>query len=70
MTFENGNGDPEVRLVIEVGFAESYDDLMKNARLWMTGMRSVRVVVIAKYQESPKYTNPLQKLMEEQAKRL
>lgn len=33
-------------------------------------MRSVRVVLIAKYQESPKYTNPLEKLNKEQIERL
>lgn len=70
VTYQNRDGDPEVRLVIEVGFAESYDDLMKDARLWLIDMRSVRVVLIAKYQESPKYTNPPQTLRKEHVERL
>lgn len=65
VSLRDENGNRNVRLVLEVGFAESYEDLIRDAQLWLEGMRSVRVVVLAKYQESPPYKNPLSEEDEE-----
>lgn len=65
VTLEDARGVEKVKLVIEVGFAESYDDLVADARLWLDGMQSVCVVILAKYYESPQYRNPVRNLSEE-----
>lgn len=61
---EDQNGNCEVKVVVEVGFAESYEDLVEDARLWLDGQKSVSMVILAKFTESPPYRNPLSKLEE------
>ncbi len=51
----------KVKLVIEVGFAKNEDYLVANVRLWLDFMKSVCVVILAKYYESPSYRNPVRK---------
>lgn len=63
-------GDSQVKLVIEVGFAESYDDLVVDAQLWLDGMQSVCVVILTKYYEFPPFRNPVGDLREEDIEQL
>lgn len=63
-------GDSQVKLVIEVGFAESYDDLVADAQLWLDGMQSVCVVILTKYYEFPPFRNPVGDLREEDIEQL
>ena len=70
VSFSDEEANSNITLVFEVGFTESYEDLTRNARLWLEGMISVRVVVLAKFQESPVYKNPLRKEDEETLRRL
>jgi hypothetical protein len=57
--FENDAGEPEVKFVLEVGFAETYDDLVKDAKLWLEGKHEASVVVIVKFEENPRYQCPV-----------
>lgn len=41
----------------EAGVAEDYD-LVADAGLWLDGMQSICVVILAKYYESPPYRMP------------
>lgn len=59
VSFKDGNGNRKVRLVLEVGFAENYDDLIGDAQLCLNRMKSVGVVVLANYREPLDYKNPL-----------
>lgn len=70
VTFEDARGVSKVKLVIEVGFAESYEDLVADARLWLDGMQSVCVVILAKYYEFPPYRNPVGNLGKEDIEQL
>ena len=65
VTLEEGRGVSQVKLVIEVSFTESYEDLVADARLWLDGMSSVCLVILVMYYESPPYRNPVGILSEE-----
>jgi hypothetical protein len=64
------NGDSELKVVLEIGFAESYQELVQDAHLWLEGMRSVSVVILAKLTESPPFHNPLSTLEERERENL
>lgn len=58
LTLDNARGISKTKLAIEVSFAEDYDDLVAGAGLWLDGMQSVCVVILAKHYESPPYRIP------------
>ncbi|KAG0634288.1 hypothetical protein HOY80DRAFT_1060660 [Tuber brumale] len=59
-----------VRFVLEVGLSETYDMLVKDAKMWLEGMRTVSVVMLLKMQEDPDYHFPTQGLSDEDFSRL
>src|SRR5205809_5841819 len=52
----NVNGKPEMRLAVEVGFAERYEDLVRDIQLWLEGTSTVSVVLLVQLEESAKYS--------------
>ena len=54
------SGDTLYTAVVEKGFSESYGDLVNDARLWLEGNHEVRMVILIKIKEDPKYQNPIQ----------
>ena len=60
----------ETILALEVGFSQSYDSLVQDAKLWLEGQPKVSVVVLIKLEEAPKYQNPIPKLEDEELKQL
>jgi len=62
----NDKGLPEVRFVVEVGFSETYNSLMVNAKLWLEGTETVSLVLLAKLEETPTYKCPIKDLSDEE----
>jgi hypothetical protein len=60
--FKNAKGDLEPKFVLEVGFSETYDDLVRDARMWLEGRNDVSIFVLAKFEETPKYRCPVRHL--------
>jgi hypothetical protein len=58
----NINDKPEMRLVVEVGFSETYEDMVRDARLWLEGTSTVSTAVLVQLRESPKYACPTSNL--------
>ena len=57
--FENAKGDVETKFVLEVGFSETYKELVQDAKMWLEGRGDVCVFVLANVEETPKYRCPV-----------
>lgn len=68
--FKDANGKRQTKLVVEVGFSESYEALVDDARLWLEGVQSVSLVILAKYSETPSYRSPVRDLSDENIQHL
>ena len=68
--FENAAGEHEIKCVVEVGFSETYEDLVEDARLWLEGKEEVSLVVLVKFTENPGYQCPARDLDDEELERL
>lgn len=44
--------------VVEIGFAETYEELVEDAKLWIEGTGDVKTVILIKVEESPCYRCP------------
>ena len=60
--FKNDTGGREIKFILEVGFSETYEELVKDAQLWLEGKPEVSVVWIVKFEESPRYQCPTRDL--------
>ncbi|KAI9859055.1 MAG: hypothetical protein M1813_007183 [Trichoglossum hirsutum] len=63
--FKNSKGDLEPKFVLEVGFSETYDELFQDARMWLEGRNDVSILVLAKFEETPKYQCPVRQFNNE-----
>jgi hypothetical protein len=70
VNFEDANGSIEPKFVLEVGFSETYDDLVQDARMWLEGRNDVSVFVLASLEETPKYRCPVRGLNDEDSEQL
>ncbi|KAI9769399.1 MAG: hypothetical protein M1840_004101 [Geoglossum simile] len=68
--FRNAAGELDIKFVLEVGFAEAYEDLVQDARMWLDGKPEVCVVVLANFEESPNYRCPVRDLDDEDFEQL
>lgn len=68
--FLDADGIRRLKLIVEVGFAKSYPDLVDDAKLWLEGWRSVCTVILASIVESPLFKNPLSDLTKNERNRL
>lgn len=68
--FKNDTGGLEVRFILEVGFSETYEELVDDARLWLEGKPEASVVWIVKFEESPRYQCPTCNLDDEEFEQL
>ncbi|KAH0562763.1 hypothetical protein GP486_002592 [Trichoglossum hirsutum] len=68
--FKRSDGRLQLKLVVEVGFPEKYDSLVRDARLWLEGSRTVPTVILVQVEESPSYSSPLSNLEDEEIERL
>ena len=56
--------------VVEISFAESYQDLVEDAKLWIEGNANVRAVILIKVEEIPEYKSPSSKMDDDEIKNL
>jgi hypothetical protein len=63
---ENAAGTLEVKFILEVGYTETYDDLVRDARIWLEGTDTVSAVMLVKLNEDPAYQNPTSRLTDEE----
>ena len=59
----NARGQMETKLVVEIGFSEEYNALI---RLWLEGMDSVSICMLVSFDEEPRYRCPVDDNMEEE----
>ena len=52
--------------VVEVGFAETYKELIDDAKLWIEGNRDIKTVILIKVEENPRYCSPTSKLEDDE----
>ncbi|KAG0127184.1 hypothetical protein HOY82DRAFT_523576 [Tuber indicum] len=62
---KNAAGTLEVKFVLEVGHAETYDDLVWDARMWLERTDTVSAVMLVKIHEDPAY-HPTSRLSDEE----
>ncbi|XXG96791.1 YAP1-binding protein 1 [Hypoxylon texense] len=55
----DANGTPKMKWVLETRFSETYERLVDDARLWLEGTSEVAMVVLVKYNETPRYRCPV-----------
>ncbi|KAI1762647.1 hypothetical protein GGR53DRAFT_468090 [Hypoxylon sp. FL1150] len=55
----DGNGVKKTRWVLETGFWEPYENLVRDARVWLEGGSDVGMVMLVKFTETPKYRFPI-----------
>jgi len=55
----NGRGTLDTKLVVEIGFSEDYDNLVKDVTIWLEGMRSVSLCALVSFVEEPRYSCPV-----------
>lgn len=56
--------------VVEIGFTETYEELIDDAKLWIEGNRDIRTVILIKVEENPQYYPPTSKLEDDEVEDL
>lgn len=69
-TYEQQNRNILYTCAIEIGFFETYEELVEDARLWIEGQHDVKTVILIKVVEDPLYRSPIHTLREDEIKRL
>ena len=64
LDIKNDMGVPRVKFVAEVGFSETYEELVQDAKLWLEGKKTVSLVMLVKLKEDPCYQCPMRNLTE------
>jgi len=62
----NDTGGREVKFVVEIGLSESYEELIADAKMWLEGTRTVSLVMVIKFEETPSYECPTRNLSDRQ----
>ena len=64
--FADADGNLDPKFILEVGFSETYEQLVEEASLWLEGAPQVSVVLLIKFEESPPYRSPIHKLTDQE----
>ncbi|KAL9135267.1 MAG: hypothetical protein Q9175_003535 [Cornicularia normoerica] len=56
--------------VVEIGFTETYEELIDDVKLWIEGNRNMRTVILIKVEENPRYSSPTSKLQDDEVQDL
>jgi hypothetical protein len=67
---KNANGKREIKFVLEVGFSETYQELVDDAKLWLEGKEEVSLVMLVKFTETPSYRCPARNLGDHELEQL
>ena len=72
MLFKYKGQDREVlcTAVVEIGFAETYEELVDDVKLWIEGNKDIGTVVLIKVTESPRYYPPIRNMKDDEVKNL
>ena len=65
-----GQDDILYTAVVEIGFTETYEDLVDDIKLWIEGNRDMRTVILIKVEEDPRYYSPTSKMEDAKVKDL
>ena len=70
--FKYGGQDDDVlyTAVVEIGFTETYKELIDDVKLWIEGNKDIRTVILIKVEENPPYSSPASKLEDDEVKDL
>ena len=66
----DNEGVTDIKFALEVGFLETYEELVEDARLWLEGTSTVLMVLIIKLEEDPSYKCPIRRLTDDDFARL
>jgi len=67
---EKMTGESRVRWVLEVGFSETYKELLEDVHAWLTGREpEIIYCVLVKITEDPRYHCPLRNISDEEVQR-
>jgi len=58
IVWNNGSFEYEPKFILEVGFTETYNELVKDARLWLEDHSDVSAVIVVKLDETPSFQCP------------
>ena len=61
---KKGVCDP--KFILEVGLSESYEKLCDDAQLWLTGTKTIDIVMVIKLNEEPSYHTPIKDLSDDE----
>ena len=56
--------------VVEIGFTETYEELVNDAKLWIERNRDIRTVILIKVEENPQYHSPTSRLEDDEVEDL
>ena len=56
--------------VVEIGFSETYEELIDDVKIWIEGNRDIRTVILIKVEENPRYHSPISNLEDDEVKGL
>lgn len=56
--------------VVEIGFTETYEELVEDIKLWIEGNMNMRTVILIRVEENPRYRSPTSKLEDDEVKEL
>ncbi|MCJ1399646.1 hypothetical protein MMC11_002848 [Xylographa trunciseda] len=64
------NRDVLCTAAVEIGFAETYEELVEDTKLWIEGNHDIRTVILIKVEEDPRYSSPASRLEDDQIREL
>lgn len=68
--YQQQNQKLQYTCAVEIGFAETYEELVEDARLWIEGRHDIKTVVLIKVEEDPLYRSPIHKLQDDEIEAL
>lgn len=60
--YQEPNLDQKCTAVVEIGFSETYDQLVEDAKQWIEGITDIRIVFLVKVEEKSPYKSPIRDL--------
>ena len=67
---EGQNGNVLYTAAVEIGFTETYEELIEDMKLWIDGTKDLRTVIIVKVEEDPRYRSPTSQMKDDEVKDL
>ena len=68
--YKGQDGDLLYTAVVEIGFTETYEELIHDVKLWIEGNQDIRTVILIKVEENPQYRSPTSRLDDDEVEAL